>query len=98
MKTQRINDVLLDSGADITQIPKTVAHSLKLEQTGSVEALDYQGRSAGTKSIYSVRISFGNYSFLESAMETSGEPLLGRNILNRLTAVLRGVDNTLEVS
>lgn len=97
-KSVNADNVLVDSGADITQIPRWIAEQIELMPIGTAQGFDYEHNSTGMKTVYSVRISFGRFSFLIQAVETTGDTIIGRNVINQLQTMLRGPQQTLEIS
>ncbi|MHB8601588.1 MAG: retropepsin-like aspartic protease [Nitrosotalea sp.] len=91
-------EALVDTGADVTLITKSVVENLHLIPNDFVNMHDYEGNFVGSKAKYLVGVSFGTFHFNIHAIETDGEPILGRDILNRLTTVLKGTAKQMEMS
>lgn len=81
---------LIDSGADLTNIPATVAMSLGLQPIDFIEVGDYSGKSHGDKPVYEVRVIIDAISFDVDAAETEGEFLIGRDLINNVKLTLDG--------
>jgi len=96
-KSVNADNALVDSGADLTQVPRWIAEQIELMPIGTAEGFDYENNSTGMKTLYSVRISFGRFSFLIRAVETTGDTIIGRNVINQLQTILRGPQQTLEM-
>ena len=91
-------DALVDTGADVTLITKSVVENLHLIPNGLENMYDFEGNFVGQKPKYLIGISFGTFHFNIQAVETDGDPILGRDVLNRLTTVLKGTANLMEMS
>jgi len=97
-KTIDVKCVLVDSGADLVTIPEWIADQLKLMPTGWANSYGFDGTFSGKQPVYSVIISFDKFSYIERAVQTPGEPLIGRNILNKFNTNLRGPLKRMEVT
>lgn len=89
----------LDSGADITVIPKTIAQQLQLMSVEKIQILDYDDVPRDAL-IYSVRIIVGGLMDMIIRVATSnGEyVLIGRDILNKWSLSLIGPKNIFEIT
>jgi len=91
----------IDTGADLSAIPYNVVEELALEPMGMRYILGYnrtvpsQGRP-----LYYVDTELAGYIFKSIQVIGAARPdiLIGRNILNNLTLVLKGKSNTFEIS
>ncbi|MEA1995783.1 MAG: retropepsin-like aspartic protease [Campylobacterota bacterium] len=90
---------LIDSGADITVIPKWAAQQLQLRYVDEVLAIGYDGVTKKTL-VYSVKIIFDNLGdFIIKTIPSDNEHILiGRDILNRWLLFLKGRNGIFEVS
>lgn len=91
-------DALVDTGADVTLINKEVVENLHLVPNGFQKMGDFQGNIVGEKPTYLVGISFGTFTYSVVATETNGVPILGRDILNKITTLLKGPTKQMEMS
>jgi len=97
-KNQSVDDdALVDSGASGTCITKWIVERLMLIPNNMVQSYDYQGNLVGTKPTYQVKVSFGKFTFVVNAAETDGGTIIGRDILNQLTTILKGKTKQLEM-
>lgn len=90
---------LLDSGADMTVIPRWIAQQLQLKYVDEVDAVGYDGVKKKTF-VYSVKIIFDNLGdFIIRAIVSNNEDILiGRDILNKWSLFLRGRSKIFEIS
>jgi len=90
---------LIDSGADMTVIPKWVTQQLHLKYVDEVLVSGYDGVTKKTF-VYSVKIIFDNLGdFIIKAVASENEYILiGRDILNRWSLFLKGRNRIFEVS
>jgi len=90
---------LLDSGADMTVIPRWVAQQLQLKYVDEVLASGYDGVTKKTF-VYSVKIIFERMGeFITRAIVSDNvHVLIGRDILNRWSLFLKGRSEVLEIS
>lgn len=82
---------ILDTGADYTQIPETIARDLRLRPTGDMTFINADN-SRTSVLLYVADVEFDGLSF--PAVEVAGSPLpialIGRDILNTLVAEFDG--------
>lgn len=90
---------LLDSGADMTVIPRWIAQQLQLKYVDEVDAVGYDGVKKKTF-VYSVKIIFDNLGdFIIRAIVSNNEDILiGRDILNKWSLFLKGRSKIFEIS
>jgi hypothetical protein len=85
---------IIDSGADITAIPKEIIDDLKLEKSGYENIGD-----VGNKPTYNVKIRFKTFEFEKDVTENSDSFVwLGRDIINELNVLLEGKNKQFEIS
>jgi len=90
---------LLDSGADITAIPRWAVQQLQLKYVDEILASGYDGVTKKTL-VYSVRIIFDKLGdFIIKTIATDEEYILiGRDILNKWSLLLKGRSKIFEIS
>ena len=90
---------LIDSGADMTVIPKWIAQQLQLKYVDKIPVSGYDGVTKETV-VYSVKIIFDNLGdFIIKTVTSDNEHILiGRDILNRWSLFLKGRNRIFEVS
>ena len=89
---------ILDTGADLTQIPETAAQGLQLEQ---VESMPTVGSHGDTKErpVYVANLTLGGFAFPVTWVVGDDYPvaLIGRDVLNDLVARFDGPAQTFEL-
>lgn len=92
---------LIDTGADCMAIPMNIINDLNLQPFSECEVFDYNGNYVGTETTYNINLSLGNINFdlIEVIPpENEEEVIIGRNILNELTILLKGKEQTFEIT
>jgi len=90
---------LLDSGADMTVIPRNVVQQLQLKYVDEISAIGYDG-IAKKAFVYSTKIIIdrvGNF-IIRVITSENDHALIGRDILNRWSVFLRGREKVFEIS
>lgn len=92
-------DALIDSGADISVIPRKYVNELKLRPVDSLPAIGYEGIEK-TEMVYSVRISIpGVGDYIDRVISSNDEcVLLGRDIINHWELFLNGKSKVFQIS
>lgn len=90
---------LLDSGADMTVIPQNIAQQLQLKYVDEISVAGYDG-IAQKVFVYSAKIIFDNLGdFIIRVITSGGEhALVGRDILNKWSVLLKGRNKIFEIS
>ncbi|MGQ0603677.1 MAG: retroviral-like aspartic protease family protein [Anaerolineales bacterium] len=88
----------VDTGADISVIPLSVAQALGLEVAGEVSAMGFN-RQVNTYTVYITRLIFpsGQRAHVHVLATVSDETVLGRDVLNHFRLLLDGPALTLEI-
>jgi predicted aspartyl protease len=82
---------LIDTGADLTQIPDVAAQALQLEQVEAMSTISSHGDTA-ERSVYVANLRFGGFDFPATWVVGDNYPiaLIGRDVLNELIARFDG--------
>lgn len=88
---------LVDTGADITVIPQSVARRLRLPAIGSVRVRGVGG-AIQQAPLYSAVVELAGTKDHVEVLALGEETLVGRDLLNRWTVRLRGPQKQLEVA
>jgi predicted aspartyl protease len=90
---------LLDSGADISVIPRWIAEQLQLKYVDEVEAIGYDGVKKKAF-VYSTKIIFDGLGdlIIRTVAADNEYILIGRDILNKWSLLLRGRNRTFEIN
>jgi predicted aspartyl protease len=81
--------MLVDTGADCTLIPVSVARSLRLPVVDRLQ-IEGVGGAAQTATIHAARVHVGGFRMLARVAAFGDEALLGRDVLNRLVLNVDG--------
>lgn len=85
-------EALIDSGADMTAIPRRAVEGLQLKPVDQLPAVGYDGVTVAMKDIYSVKVfieDVGGY-VIKALLSEYDFALLGRDIINRWELLLNG--------
>lgn len=81
--------MLVDTGADCTLVPPHVVSALSLPSTGVVSVTGLGGAKVRA-TVHAATLELGAASVLCEVMALADEPILGRDVLNRLVLELDG--------
>jgi predicted aspartyl protease len=88
---------MVDTGADITVVPESVALHLRLPVLGQMKAQGFGG-DWRTLKVYAAELQVVAYSGSFRVLAGGSEALLGRDVLRHVRIVLDGPSSTLEVA
>jgi len=88
---------IVDTGADITVIPARLARDLGLAATGEIQVRGATG-AAVRAPLYAATVHVVGCALTLPVVGLGREAILGRDVLNRLTVVLRGPEAVLDVA
>jgi predicted aspartyl protease len=86
---------LVDSGAELSVMPERLARSLRLPVLGEVTVMGVAGSRRAR--IYGAELEIDGLSLAIEVAGVGTQTLLGRDVLNRWTLVLRGREGELEL-
>jgi predicted aspartyl protease len=81
--------VLVDTGADCTLVPREVARALRLPAVDRIW-IEGVGGAARRATVHAARVEFARVSRLARVVAFGGEAILGRDLLNHAVVVLYG--------
>lgn len=90
-----MSTAIVDTGADTSVIPVRIARDLRLPAVGEVTVGGVTG--AERVSLYSVELEVAGLSVPVEAAGMGNHILIGRDVLNLWTLILRGPKETLEL-
>jgi predicted aspartyl protease len=88
--------MLVDTGADCTLIPATVAKALELPRVGSLEIVGVGGTER-TAYVHAALVEFAGRRLLARVVPFDHEAILGRDLLNGIVIVMDGPKRVLQV-
>ncbi|MBI4519368.1 MAG: hypothetical protein HY701_00910 [Gemmatimonadetes bacterium] len=80
---------LIDTGADCTLIPAHIARGLRLPLVGRLEITGVGG-GGGSAPVYAGRVEIAGAAILARLVAYENEMIVGRDVLNRMVALLDG--------
>ncbi|MGH9382589.1 MAG: aspartyl protease family protein [Thermoanaerobaculia bacterium] len=80
---------LVDTGADCTLIPPSMARRLRLPAVGRIE-IEGVGGGGGSAAVYAAFLEVAESGFLARLAAFGDEIILGRDLLNRVVILLDG--------
>ena len=90
-------EALIDSGASATLIPESIADNLALIPLNKITMKDFQGKVVGEAPVYHIKVMINSLEFDIDVAETKGFAIIGRDVLNKLTTTLQGVQQKWEM-
>lgn len=87
---------VVDTGADCSVIPVRAARALRLPVVDMISVQGFAG-DGKARPIYAARLRFAGHNMLARVIAFGEEPLLGRDVLNRLVLHLDGPAQKLRV-
>lgn len=90
-------EALIDSGASGTLIPESIAEQLALQPMNKTIMKDFQGKVIGEKPVYHIKVIIDSLEFNVDAAETEGFAIIGRDVLNKITTTLQGIQQKWEM-
>ena len=91
-------EALIDSGASGTLIPESIVDQLALQPINTATMIDYRWIVIGTKPVYHIKVVVDSLEFNVDVAETEGPAIIGRDVLNKITTTLQGVQQRWEMN
>jgi predicted aspartyl protease len=83
-------DALVDTGADITCLPKALIDALGAEPASCYDVFGINGKFIGPAESYFLEFEIAVTKKLVEVIAVSDDPILGRNLVNEFTLQLHG--------
>lgn len=94
---QLTTDALVDTGADITCLPRAFIGTLRAERASTYDVFAINGVSVGPSDSYFLEFELAGMKELVEVIAIGDEPILGRNLINEFTIQLYGPKQKLEI-
>ena len=91
-------EALVDTGADITCIPKSFVKALGAECASSYNVQGVNKEFIGSFDSYFIEIEIATIRKMVEVIGCGDEPILGRNIINEFTLHLYGPSQNLDIT
>ena len=91
-------DALVDTGADITCLPRALIKALHAECASSYDVLGINGVPIGPADSYFLEFEIASTKFMLEVIAVGDEPILGRNLINEFTLNLHGPNQKLVIT
>ena len=93
---QVLLSALVDTGADLSVLPQGLPGRLDLPVVGRLPVAGVDGVPR-PQPLYAVEVAIEHYRLVVRAVSLGPTPLVGRDVLNRLTVHLLGAQSTMDV-
>ncbi len=87
---QVTTEALVDTGADITCLPRALIKALRAERASSYNVSAINGVPIGPADSYFLEFEIASTKFMSEVIAVGDEPILGRNLINEFTLNLHG--------
>ena len=87
---QVTTEALVDTGADITCLPRALIKALLAERASSYDVFGINGVPIGPADSYFLEFEIASTKFMLEVIAVGDEPILGRNLINEFTLNLHG--------
>lgn len=95
---QITTDVLVDTGADMTCLPRAIINALGAERASTYDVFGINGVSIGPSDTYFLEFEIAATKKLAEVIAIGDEPILGRNLINEFTLRLHGITQELSIT
>jgi predicted aspartyl protease len=97
--TRQVKTVaLMDTGADITCLPKALIDALGAEPASRYDVFGINGKFIGSPESYFLEFEIAGTKKLIEVIDVSDDPILGRNLINEFTLKLYGPSQKLDIT
>jgi len=90
-------DALVDTGADITCLPRAFISTLRAERASTYDIFAINGVLIGRSDSYFLEFELAGIKGLVEVIAIGDKPILGRNLINEFTIQLYGPKQKLEI-
>ena len=95
---QVTTDALVDTGADITCLPRALIKALRAECASTYDVLGINGVPIGPADSYFLEFEIASTKLMSEVIAVGDEPILGRNLINEFTLNLQGPSQKLVIT
>jgi predicted aspartyl protease len=95
---QVTTEALVDTGADITCLPRALINALGAEYASSYDVFAINGLSIGSKDSYFLEFEIATTKKIVEVIAVGDEPILGRNLINEFTLQFHGPTQELSIT
>lgn len=95
---QVTTDALVDTGADITCLPRAIINAVGAERASTYDVFGINGVYIGSFDTYFLEFEIAATKKLTEVIAIGDEPILGRNLINEFTLQLHGITQELSIT
>jgi predicted aspartyl protease len=95
---QVTTDALVDTGADMTCLPRAIINALGGERASTYNVFGVNGVLIGPADAYFLEFDIAAMKKLVEVIAVGDEPILGRNLINEFTLQLNGPTQKLDIA
>jgi len=95
---QVTTDALVDTGADMTCLPRAIINALGAECASTYNVVGINGVSIGPANTYFLEFEIATTKKLVEVIAVGDKPILGRNLINEFILELHGPTQELSIT